>query len=781
MSNGWSGRNVTADANAGEMDTSPKLLSARQGTARVQKHVDGTDVDRAEGMSNLAQGIASVSNRIQDQYVDETKAELLLKGKARQGNNLAMNEIDEDKQRSPVMKALLGESVTAQGANMQIAQNALLKLETDSLTNMDDYANMTTDEYIDTMSKKSSEMVQQINDPEVRDRVFDYMLASIPEISKEHYKARYARVRQDGIDSTMEYIGAKMENLGAKIGKLQFDEKPQAILDMSQDIFTNTSGMSDHGGNKIVSDTEYRALVIQEAQRRLADGDPMLAKIIQGVQGEESLTPSENNAIIASYAQYDQHEAVLGSGIITDTALALMDTNSPSAIDQLEKDVFGAYKEHEVMGSGTDGDTQKKREERLRLKKLFAQKREGLAGDMATVQSDNWLRNRWQVGAGQRSAGDLFYGTLSKKDQKVASDHALTAFIMQKTGLTEEKALQARTSMFTTGLETQEGLVTGAEVANAYTEFANKEGVKAGNFVEGFINETIMSMTTGGEEKGEKFGEKHLANFYSTKALIDSLGASVSSEQRVQMEIKDVLLKAGEGPKFINEAVAQAMTSRKQTGGQHREPLYGQKVNGKQTAQTHVKNALSGLNIHPNESSLNDYTYEYGLLMDVFNGNTTQADKVFKNVVEQDSTLIGKVRVENGAALDEELGMDFADIMSRSETLTQRGFYKSMDASPITMIAANLFGTEALKGSVPTSIDQLDLKSVSYTPGSPYVKVTSLVGLPANIPISYFKKIKQDLDTSAEIHAEERKAQLEFENKHKWNMGLMSGTNVWGD
>lgn len=299
-------RLLSDDRNKADIPIELKGITFRRDVA----HPTGIDAPRdtlSAGVQKLAGAIARQSDAVVDKEREDTVASMSLQAKARQGTDMAVNAIDADKKRSPIMAAILGETVSARVAEDQALQNVGINMTNLAYENMGNLAELPTEDAIKELGKYGSDLVKEVKDPKMRQRAMDLTGAMMPELAKVHYKERYAYLRKQQTENNKEFIISKTDLLKNRLNNADSTAHAAEILQSFSDTMFEPNDPTGENSN-LLSRAEQRNIVLEQANIDLLAGDNTLYRAAK-MPRKNSLSPSELVALEKANQSYVDKKA----------------------------------------------------------------------------------------------------------------------------------------------------------------------------------------------------------------------------------------------------------------------------------------------------------------------------------------------------------------------------------------------------------------------------------------------------------------------------------------
>ena len=244
--------------------TAPKRSAqAVQGSMVSNQGYESTVVD--DGVSSFAKGLGSALGQFSSDNGDSIRAQQTLDASFRQGEELAMNEVDADNKRSGIALSLFGQDAGWAEADRRLATNAVREEGIKTTANMNEHARLTPKEFREQLSTQKKALLEKYDDKDTRLSVSATFDETAQGLARVHGKEHQGLIQLTNRKNVSQELRLSIDSLNqhATFGISTPEAATKLITKPVDDILsgrTKPSTMSDFAHNQMIAESLYDQL-----------------------------------------------------------------------------------------------------------------------------------------------------------------------------------------------------------------------------------------------------------------------------------------------------------------------------------------------------------------------------------------------------------------------------------------------------------------------------------------------------------------------------------------
>lgn len=290
-------RTAAQDANEGVINPPSIKQEARQ-TATVQKNISSVSI----GVDKLGSSLGGAFTELMAQGAEEINSKREVAAKARQGEEVAINDVDAAAERTGWRKGLFGQSIEYRTAQQQAAKNGVNDAYLQGLGSIDDNANLSPDQYREQLTGVLEGTLKKYDgDRDTQNLVKAQWLTHVPKLAERHRAAHEGYTQQQARVETQRSVEQAFD-----AGNLE----SQAITSPrdAREIQTGINRIFNKELKHLaMDDLAYRGTVNEVIQKNLRSGNVGAYNAAKANGWFESNTEKEQISLERAVSDYDTY------------------------------------------------------------------------------------------------------------------------------------------------------------------------------------------------------------------------------------------------------------------------------------------------------------------------------------------------------------------------------------------------------------------------------------------------------------------------------------------
>jgi len=218
-----------------------------------------------DGLTSMAQGLGAALGQFAEDNGASIRAQQTLDASARQGESLAMNEVDADNKRSGIALSLFGQDAGWEEANRKLATNAVREEGIRATANMNESAQLTPRAYRETLAKQKQTLLDTYDDIETRVAVSTAFDETAEGLGRVHAKEHQGLIQLTNRKVVSQELRLSIDKLNqhATFGLSTPEAANKLINEPVKDILsgkTKPTTMSDFAHTQMLAESLYDQL-----------------------------------------------------------------------------------------------------------------------------------------------------------------------------------------------------------------------------------------------------------------------------------------------------------------------------------------------------------------------------------------------------------------------------------------------------------------------------------------------------------------------------------------
>lgn len=230
-------------------------------------------VDERQGLFELGSTLSKPFGKLLDNISKDNQDQRAIEAAGRQGMSTAMNQINQDKKRFGLAEAWGGQSIEYRTAQMIAVENTFEKMHLDDLDSIDQYAELTPQQFLDHRAKLLQEYTAPWkDDKEALLKITDKFInntRSLVNIQAKEHKALTMKLRDDNAAERL-HIGYAVQAKEVEAAK----GNPEKLKEVHGNIVKLMTFDPEIHGKEGFTEDEFNGLVMKSTVSELEVGNP---------------------------------------------------------------------------------------------------------------------------------------------------------------------------------------------------------------------------------------------------------------------------------------------------------------------------------------------------------------------------------------------------------------------------------------------------------------------------------------------------------------------------
>lgn len=771
---GTTTRTAAQDANEGVVNPPAKEHAARSSVSTKTKQPDALSV----GLEKVGETLGSAIQGYVDTETLNLREQQMLEGATLQGNDLAINQLAEDKKRNGIGAAFFGQNAHMRGAQQRAVSNNINKAYLDLSYTMATHADKSPEEFQGVLSERLNIMLEPFaGDKETKQMITKNWIDSAEKLAAAHYKENYGYVQAENEKENRQALRGDIDTLKFDFTQLERDANGIVMNKEYTKFQQRAENMFDPNLRAENQSLEnWRKVMGEEINHALKNNDVTAYHLAQIYGFEDNLSPKEAVARNAAVGVYDTKQNQVGETMYQQTLHAINDPTKVNSKETADAHI-AAYKHQieqlEQQQSGSEAG--KKNIETLKNRFLQVQRAANEAAlkqeekDLQVQAIKDGINKIW-------SKDDTGVTDLANIDDKALKEEVLDTMIVEEVNATLPDDEQFRTAS-----EAWQHVLSNPELTKTVAERVQQSGIQSPAFkkaAKGFINSAWnMDEQAIGTDAGKFLPEtkqhiKALTLMENTPGFTKMLGAddNIKYEMLKQAIEHDI-------PVEMSQRETAALLENKADREKYKQQVHdaeGKVIN----SRNHVARILdiNGVD-NPGAQALSESVLDFVDGLAIYKGDISAANAYVKRNHLNNTINYDGVRMEHKEELDalattmvKEKNLITGEMEEREFSLSMTDFLDGMqyqDANAhdqVTLmsgIIANMYGAEG-RGLTLEDVPSWDME-YDYITGGLTITV-------ADAPMTYTLTPEEVQQYTADIH------QMKFERSQRKPTPFPAGT-----
>ena len=699
-------RNATSDANSGIIDPPAKRYSTRE--VNEVSTIDNTQVNQAVATIGVNLGNA-LQKRLQEQNA-YTAQRLANTAAARQGEQTAINKVDQLNKRTGWQKGVFGESVQYREAQQRAATNAVQAEYLKQATSIDQFSGESADAYRERLNEGLTKVLDLYKgDKETQDIVANNWYTLSSKLAAKQAESHYGYNQLQQRASYDQQVAQTFDGWTVDAALAASPEEQFELVKQSESFF---KGVTKPKGMDSVA---WRGSINTNLQNALRKGNIGAYNAAKSAGWLESLSASERTAMDQALSVYDTDFTQKAQLVFEEGELAAMDAPYLATAKAIYQQVRSNIDQLARRSSGTDRANLALARTQQQAAKgaLSAQEAMDAANKEARKIAMTAAEKALELQAEEERINNLKWSTRIEDPIERASfvnqiphnqsdlEDAMDQSIVDDA--TRLSGAEDTLDMTTTTQTIFSDPINGPKIASVVAKRYNKQETHSPlvqravvGFIDGF---TGMADDNGLLNERGMTALQSIAQFEKNPAKFRK---TVTEERYAELQIiKQGLL----GGKTV-EQVDKLVTKYKDNKGK-RDILPVQWGLGKnETKQQKIQSLVTKFSNQPapQGDTLIDYMETFDTGLTIYGSDWRSAEKYLKDYVESNNTQYKGIRIEGGEQLNKVTDYSF-------ETLMDGAQKHAMGADSVSMLTPYLVALTGEQrdtaGNVLTNMSQI--------------------------------------------------------------------------
>jgi hypothetical protein len=278
-------RTPAQDANKGIVNPPAAPVTARTGKATRTKELEAGDIAAMQAGSVLGKTLQGYA----DKKADETRLTLFNKGAAKQGENMAIDQLEEENKRTGLAEFVFGQKATYRGAQQKAVTNNVQQAYLEDHYAIAEHAGDSPEEYQKYLNNRLKKMIEPFKgDTETQNMVAASWNKATEKLSANQYKENFAHTQMENRKEASKEARFKYDAVNVELDELPEEEHAAFITKSGKSLYGNVP--------ENMTEKAYHAMLDEEVNASLAKGSRTALDLSEGAGAEDNLTLAQRVA-----------------------------------------------------------------------------------------------------------------------------------------------------------------------------------------------------------------------------------------------------------------------------------------------------------------------------------------------------------------------------------------------------------------------------------------------------------------------------------------------------
>lgn len=290
-------RTAAQDANEGIINPPSTKYEARQ-SANVEKNLSSV----SKGVLMMGESLGAAFTELLSQEATDINERRVVAAKARQGEQTAINDVDEANKRTGWRKGLFGQSIEYRVAQQQAAKNGVTDTYLQGLEAVDSNAHLSPKQYREKLIGILDENLKKYKgDPDTQNLVKSQWINHVPKLAERHKAAHDGYTQIQARTETQRAIEQTFDAANLESQAITSPRDAQAVQEGVSRIFDKSLK------HPAQDDIAYRSTVNEVIQKNLRQGNVGAYNAAKMNGWFDSNTEKEQITLDRALSDYDTH------------------------------------------------------------------------------------------------------------------------------------------------------------------------------------------------------------------------------------------------------------------------------------------------------------------------------------------------------------------------------------------------------------------------------------------------------------------------------------------